>query len=135
MKSLNANKIVAVAIAIGFFVGLQSPPSSAAPRCTSSEKSQYKKAKSQFINDNSIIFLANKIKAIVEDARSQKSELYGSFVDYTAKDLYTLQKQDAEIVKAEEHRDSWEPTLRRLSQKCKLPMPSKSQLNPGTDSL
>lgn len=135
MTNLKRNKFVAILITTGFLIGLQSPPSNAAPRCTSSEKSQYRKAKSQFINDNSIIFLANKIKAIIEDARSQKSELYGRFVDYTAKDLYGLQKQDAEIVKAEEHRDSWEPTLRRLSQKCKLPMPSKSELNPGTDSL
>jgi hypothetical protein len=131
IKSKRVSSVLLVALLSTF----GQPPTVAATKCTSGEKIQYKKAKEQFINDNSIIYLANKIKAVIEDARKQKSDLLGRFVDYTAKDIYDLQKQDSSIASAEAHRDSWEVALRKLSIKCKLPMPSKTQLNPGTDSI
>lgn len=127
-KLLVASMIVMTVNSVGLTTA------SAAKKCTSSELAKYKKAKEQFVNDNSIIYLANKIKQIVEDARSRKSQLTGRYEDYTIKDLYTLQKQDNSIESAREHRDSWEPVLRQLSKKCKLPMPSRDELNPGTES-
>ncbi len=127
-------KLLAILILVLSSTGISQNSANAASKCSSSDKIAYKKAKEQFINDNSIIFLANKIKAIIEDARQKKSDLYGRFVDYSSKDLYDLQRQDSSITKAEAHRDSWEPSLRRLSIKCRLAMPSKTQLNPGTNS-
>lgn len=127
------NKLLATVAVSLFFITNLTQPALARTKCTSSEISLYKKAKTQFVNDNSIIYLANKIKAIVEDARQQKSELLGRYVDYTNKDIYTLEKQDQSIRDAQAHRDTWEPTLRKLAKKCSLPMPSRSEVNPGTE--
>ena len=101
---------------------------SMAKSCSKSDLAKYKKARQQFINDNTIIQISNDIKAIIEDARRQKSELYGRFVDYTARDLYDLERQDNSIAKAEAHRDEWESELRRLAKKCGKKMTSKSEL-------
>jgi hypothetical protein len=100
----------------------------AKPKCTKKQISQYEKAKFQYINSNTIIQTAREIKKIVEDARQKKVALLGRFVDYTAKDLYTLNQQDATIRDAEAHRDSWEPTLKTLAKKCGFPMTSKSEV-------
>jgi hypothetical protein len=99
------------------------------PKCNATEMNMYNKAKSQFIIGNTVIYYANVIKDAIEEMRADLSDLEGRFVDYTQKDLYELKKQDVEIAKAEKHRDDWEPTLRKLSKKCKLPMPSKSTIN------
>ncbi len=96
--------------------------------CTKSELSLYDKAKYQFILSNTQIQRANDIKKIVEDARLAKSQLRGSFVDYSQKDLYTLSRQDATIEEYKTHRDEWNPTLVKLAKKCKLPMPTKTEL-------
>jgi len=96
--------------------------------CTKSELALYEKAKYQFILSNTQIQRANDIKKIVEDARFAKSQLRGSFVDYSQKDLYTLSRQDATIEEYKSHRDEWNPTLARLAKKCKLQMPTKSEL-------
>lgn len=103
----------------------------AASKCTKTELAQYKKAQFQYVNANSIIRSANEIKRIVEDARQKKSALLGRFVDYTSKDLYTLNKQDATIRETEQFRDTWEPTLKRLAKKCGFPMTSKSEVKGG----
>ena len=96
--------------------------------CTKSELSLYEKAKYQFILSNTQIQRANDIKKIVEDARFAKSQLRGSFVDYSQMDLYTLSRQDATIEEYKTHRDEWNPTLVKLAKKCKLPMPTKTEL-------
>lgn len=96
--------------------------------CTKSELSLYKKAKYQFVLSNTQIQRANDIKKIVEDARLAKSQLRGSFVDYSQKDLYTLSRQDATIEEYKLHRDEWNPTLWKLANKCKLSMPTKTEL-------
>lgn len=103
-------------------------PANSASKCSSSDKATYKKALKNFLGDNKIISLSNEIKAIIEDARSQKSNILGRYVDYTARDIYQLEKQDADITKAENHRDTWEPTLSRLATKCNLRMPSRGDL-------
>jgi hypothetical protein len=97
--------------------------------CTKSELSLYNKAKSQFILSNTQIQRANDIKKIVEDARSAKSRLLGYFVDYSQKDLYTLSRQDATIEEYKIHRDEWTPTLVKLAKKCRLAMPTKTELS------
>ena len=114
---------------------LKSPQKSQSPNsvkkstsCTKSELSLYNKAKSQFILSNTQIQRANDIKKIVEDARSAKSKLLGYFVDYSQKDLYTLSRQDATIEEYKIHRDEWTPTLVKLAKKCKLDMPTKTEL-------
>jgi hypothetical protein len=110
----------------------QKPQSSSSAKkstsCTKSELSLYDKAKYQFILSNTQIQRANDIKKIVEDARFAKSQLRGSFVDYSQKDLYTLSRQDATIAEYKTHRDEWNPTLVKLAKKCKQPMPSKTEL-------
>jgi len=103
-------------------------PSKKSTLCTKSELSLYDKAKYQFILSNTQIQRANDIKKIVEDARFAKSQLRGSFVDYSQKDLYTLSRQDATIEEYKTHRDEWNPTLVKLAKKCKLPMPTKTEL-------
>jgi hypothetical protein len=122
-------------IAVGFliFALVLNPVSStfsayAKAKCTKKELKLYEKAKFQYINANTIIAAANEIKRIVEDARQKKSALLGRFVDYTSKDLYTLNKQDSTIRETEDHRDSWEPTLRKLAKKCGFPMTSKAEV-------
>ena len=97
--------------------------------CTSADKKNYSKAYEQFILRNKIIDTSRQIKGIIEDAREKKSRLLGYFVDYTAKDLYTLNKQDADISKNESERDDWELMLRPLAEKCNLKMPSRSDLS------
>jgi hypothetical protein len=96
--------------------------------CTKSERSLYEKAKFQFILSNTQIQRASDIKKIVEDARLAKTRLLGYFVDYSQKDLYTLNRQDASIEEYKIHRDEWTPTLEKLAKKCKLSIPSKSEL-------
>jgi hypothetical protein len=97
-------------------------------KCTKNQLKQYEKAKFQYINSNTMIQISREIKKIVEDARQKKVALLGRFVDYSAKDLYTLNQQDASIRDAEDHRDSWEPTLKTLAKKCGFPMTSKSEV-------
>ena len=97
--------------------------------CTATQKKNYSKAYEQFVLRNKIIDSSRKIKEIIEDAREKKSRLLGYFVDYTAKDLYTLNKQDADISKNESERDDWEVILRPLAEKCNLRMPSRSDLS------
>jgi hypothetical protein len=96
--------------------------------CTKSELNLYEKAKYQFILSNTQIQRANDIKKIVEEARSAKSKLIGSFIDYSQKDLYTLGRQDATIEEYKIHRDEWTSTLVKLAKKCKRPMPTKTEL-------
>lgn len=105
-------------------------PHSVAASCSKSELKQYNKARQQVINDNTIIQLANDIKDIIEEARQRKSDLRGYFVDYTEKDLYDLRRQDESIAQAREHRNEWEPTLRKLAKKCGKKMTSRSELRP-----
>jgi hypothetical protein len=123
-------KLTVPLVAVALFLSLFTSPTAAIAKgnCTKKELRLYEKARFQYINANTIIQSANEIKRIVEDARQKKSALLGRFVDYTSKDLYTLNKQDVTIRETENHRNSWEPTLRRLAKKCGFPMTSKSEV-------
>ena len=102
----------------------------AKPKCSKSVKAKYDKAYYQYILRNTSIQLSKNIKAIVEDSRVKRSNLYGRYVDYTAKDIYTLQSQDRNIEKNEMERDEWEPEVRSLAKKCKLPVPLRDEFTP-----
>jgi hypothetical protein len=125
--------LLASLVTLTLAFSLFGPPivANAKTKCTKTELAQYKKAQFQYINANTIIQSANEIKKIVEDARQKKSALLGKFVDYTAKDLYTLNKQDTTIRETEDFRDTWEPTLKKLSKKCGFPMTLKSEVKGG----
>ena len=126
----NKNKYISVLISLAVASTLLiSSPASAATKCSSANKASYKKAYAQYILRNKIIDLSNQIKQVIEDARQRKSNLLGRYVDYTAKDIYDLNKQDASISKAETERDNWEAILQPLADKCNLPMPSPGDLS------
>ena len=78
---------------------------------------------------NQQIGISNEIKQVIEGARQAKSKVLGRYVDYTAKDLYDLSKQDAEIAKYESKRDGLQTLLATLALKCDLKMPSTTDFD------
>lgn len=127
---LKKNTIIVLASIVIFQSFSASNSFASKPKCSKSIKAKYDKAYYQYILRNTQIQLSKDIKAIVEDSRVKKSNLLGRYVDYTAKDIYTLQSQDRNIEKNEIERDEWEPEVRGLAKKCKLPVPSRSELTP-----
>ena len=100
-----------------------------AKTCSTSDKNDYKSVYRAYILYNQQIGISNEIKQVIEDARQAKSKVLGRYVDYTAKDLYDLSKQDTDIAKYESKRDDLQPLLLTLALKCDLKMPSTTDLS------
>jgi hypothetical protein len=100
-----------------------------ASACSTSDKKDYSSVYRTYVLYNQQIGISNEIKQVIEGARQAKSKVLGRYVDYTAKDLYDLSKQDAEIAKYESKRDGLQTLLANLALKCDLKMPSTTDLD------
>ena len=105
------------------------PKTAKTSSCSASDKNLYTNLYRYYILSNQQIQLSKDMKQTIEDARQAISKVSGHFVDYTAKDLYGLNKQDAEIAKYEAQRDAKAPQLTSLAVKCNLKMPSTTDLS------
>ena len=97
--------------------------------CSTSDKKDYASVYRTYVIYNQQIGISNEIKQVIEGARQAKSKVLGRYVDYTAKDLYDLSKQDADIAKYESKRDGLQTLLATLALKCDLKMPSTTDLD------
>lgn len=110
-------------------VASSKPSTTNTSTCSKSDKSDYTNVYRTYVLYNQQISISNEIKQNIEDARQKISKILGRFTDYTAKDLYDLNKQDADIAKYEAKRDALQPLLLKLAIKCNLKMPSTTDLS------